>query len=96
MAKGAVEQGQLYSGGEFEVDTTLDDRDLTVTYPSHSTGRATKPVRALIFDSGTLVVKDIGGNTVTLTSAYAGVVLPIQATEIVASGTTAATVLLIW
>lgn len=60
------------------VAITLADTDLS------------QPVRALyIGGSGNLKISDSGGNAVTFNNVPAGVILPVMATRIWATGTTA-------
>lgn len=50
-------------------------------------------IRMLIVDAvGTLVVKDVGGNTVTFAAVVVGQQIPGQIVQVMATGTTAAVV----
>jgi len=88
------EMREVQSSGQFIPYATVSDTNLRTVDP---TGRKRMCRAIYVGDAdGTLVVKDDGGNTRTLAGLKAGVVLPIKAAELVASGSDVTNIIVMW
>lgn len=68
------------------------DEDLTAS----SGGKPGYPIRWIMYDGGDVVITDMSGSNKTLNSAFAGIPIPVQATVLVDTGTTATQIIVGW
>lgn len=78
----------------FRYYTTVTNQDLYAQGPND--GEDVPPAEIHVYGAGDLVVTRVDGTNVTLAGLPAGTVLPIEIRALVASGSTATNVLVLW
>lgn len=81
---------------DFPTNLVAPARDAAPVTPSDSADLAQLPRALFIGTAGNVAVVMAGGQSVTFESCAAGTVLPVRATRIKATGTTAAAIVALW